>query len=63
MGGDHTYLHDVSNVSSYNPVTNVWTDLTPLPIARSSGCGTVINGVFYYATGNIEKYVYKGVLS
>jgi N-acetylneuraminic acid mutarotase len=63
MGGDHTYLHDVDNVSSYNPVTNVWSDLTPLPIPRSSGCGNVINGVFYYATGNIAKYVYKGVLS
>ncbi len=63
LGGETTYLHSVANDSAYDPAINKWTDLSPLPIARSSGCANVINGVLYYATGNIGKTVYKGVPS
>jgi N-acetylneuraminic acid mutarotase len=61
LGGETTYLHSVTTCSAYDPTTNTWTDLSPLPVARSSGTAGVINGILYYANGVISKNVYKGI--
>ena len=44
----------VADVSSYDPVGDVWDDSVPdLPVARDHGCGGVIDGVFYVAGGRL----------
>jgi N-acetylneuraminic acid mutarotase len=41
----------VKILQAYNPATNTWAKLTPLPAATSYACGGAINGKLYVAGG------------
>jgi N-acetylneuraminic acid mutarotase len=44
----------VADVSSYDPVGDVWDETVPdLPVARDHGCGGVIDGALYFAGGRL----------
>jgi N-acetylneuraminic acid mutarotase len=60
LGGQMNHNNALSTVSSYNPQTNLWANLTPLPAPRSSGVGDAISGALYYASGSTTKTTYKG---
>ena len=49
-----------ANVSAYDPQTNTWAELTPLPKPLHSAIAAEINGVFYFSTGG-PSAGYKGV--
>ncbi|MDQ3438784.1 MAG: fibronectin type III domain-containing protein [Planctomycetota bacterium] len=63
LGGATTPTTPTSAVSSYDPATNMWTDLSPLPSSRTSGVAGVINGVVYYASGSAQTTTWKGAFS
>ncbi|HEX4414903.1 MAG TPA: hypothetical protein VH107_14810 [Lacipirellulaceae bacterium] len=44
-------LHSSAEFTEYNPATNKWTELTPLPAARSSHNATVIGDKLYVVGG------------
>jgi hypothetical protein len=52
MGGQLNHQVPKSEVFAYDPVSNSWSALTALPIQQFSGVGGVINGEFYYGTGD-----------
>lgn len=62
VAGQTTHRNPIDDVTVYDPQTNSWTDVTPLPAPRFSGVAGVINGVIYYATGGAAT-TYKGVLA
>jgi uncharacterized GH25 family protein len=49
--GDDQVLVSMADVASYDPKTNQWTDLTPLPRGRSSHDAVVIGDKLYVAGG------------
>ena len=49
--GEKQNLWSVSEVSSYNPTSNQWTSLPPLPAPRSSHDAAVIGNTIYVAGG------------
>jgi hypothetical protein len=53
MGGQLNHQVPKSEVFAYDPVTNTWSELTPLPLEQFSAIGGVINGIFYFGTGDI----------
>jgi N-acetylneuraminic acid mutarotase len=63
MGGETSPNNPTNKVSSYDPATNKWTDLTSLPGARTSGAAGVINGIVYFSTGSVQSTTWKGVFS
>ncbi len=63
LGGETAPHTSTSKVSSYDPSTNRWTDITSLPSSRTSGVAGVINGTVYLATGSVETTTWKGVFS
>jgi hypothetical protein len=49
-------------VIAYNPSSNSWAQVTPIPAARNSGVGGAVNGALYYTTGTyFSTTTYKGV--
>lgn len=54
-------------VLAYDPATNTWSELTPLPVPQFSGVGGVLNGALYYSGGsknwdsNYKRATWKGV--
>ncbi|HEV2296298.1 MAG TPA: kelch repeat-containing protein [Tepidisphaeraceae bacterium] len=63
LGGATTPDTTTNAVSSYDPATNRWTDITPLPSKRTSGVAGVINGVVYYSTGSVQTTTWRGLFS
>jgi N-acetylneuraminic acid mutarotase len=66
-GGIDTNGASVRDVTIYNPFSNKWTELTPLPVVgafaggQSSGVAGSINGNIFYTTGRgFQKTTYKG---
>jgi len=51
----------LANVTAYDPATDSWTELTPLPVAKTQGVADEFNGVIYQTTGNSGTSTYKGV--
>ena len=43
----------------YNPATNSWKALAPMPSAVTSGAGAVINNKLYVMGGSVSKTVYS----
>jgi N-acetylneuraminic acid mutarotase len=62
--GGETAPHQTTNkVSTYDPATNRWTDVAPLPSGRTSGVAGVINGAIYFATGSVQTTTWKGAFN
>ncbi len=61
LGGETAPHRPTNKVSSYDPSTNRWTDLAPLPSSRTSGVAGVINGAIYFATGSVQTTTWKGL--
>ncbi|MEO0531482.1 MAG: hypothetical protein AAF266_13040 [Planctomycetota bacterium] len=49
--GEEEDLHSVSDFARYDPATNEWTDLAPLPNPRSSHNAVVVDGKLYVVGG------------
>jgi N-acetylneuraminic acid mutarotase len=52
-----------NRVTAYDPATNTWTSLSPLPSARFSGVAAMIGGAIYFTGGSSQTTTWKGVLS
>ena len=62
VGGEIAHSKAMADVTAYNPLSNAWTELTPLPIARLSGVAGSIGNQIFFTTGNgFQKTTYKGV--
>lgn len=51
----------LADVTAYDPATNAWTALTPLPVRRNSGVAAGVAGRIYYSTGSMTTRTFKGV--
>jgi N-acetylneuraminic acid mutarotase len=60
MGGESAHNAQVRDVFAYNPATDGWTPLTPLPAARFSGAAGVVNGKIYFSTGGSQATTWEG---
>ena len=56
-------LSTVNNVSAYDPVTNQWEEMSPLPASRNSGVAAFIDGLLIYSTGRLTTTTYRGTIS
>jgi N-acetylneuraminic acid mutarotase len=62
LGGETSYNVSTSQAIAYNPSTNGWSQLSPLPVSRNSGVGGALGGNLCYATGTyFTTTTYKGV--
>ncbi|MBC8122045.1 MAG: hypothetical protein H7Y22_09435 [Gemmatimonadaceae bacterium] len=61
LGGEIAHTKPVPDVTAYDPLTNGWTALTPLPAKRHSGVGGGFGDRLYYTTGGLSiKTTYRG---
>ena len=51
-GGETAYNVPTSQITSYDPNTNSWTQLTPIPIPRTSGILKDLGNVLIFTTGH-----------
>ena len=63
LGGETAHGDASALVNLYDPATNAWSALTPLPAPRFSGVAAAIGGTIYFTTGSSETTTWKGVLS
>ena len=65
IGGENTIDGILDSVKKYNPITNIWVDLTPIQTARTTFDACVLNGEIYIYGGetssgvtldSVEKY-------
>ncbi len=62
VGGESAYSGArLANVTAYDPATNLWTELTPVPVKRTAGITGATGGVIYQTTGSQSTTTYKGV--
>lgn len=54
-GGEYSHNEHVTDVTAYNPLSNSWTELTPLPQVRASGIADNIGNKIFYTTGAPRK--------
>jgi len=45
------YSKQVNTMQRYNPATNTWSNMAPMPTARYEGVAAAINGIIYVAGG------------
>lgn len=50
-GSTSAFSGAVANAAVYNPATNSWQSLTPMPTARGGATAQVVNGLIYVAGG------------
>lgn len=55
------YAKALPNVSLYDPQSNSWQELTPVPKNLNSGVGRSIGKQFFYTTGSQSDITHKGV--
>ena len=60
-GGETAFGQPINNVRAYDPATDQWVELTPLPANKSAAVAGAINGVIYNATGNTTRVMYRGI--
>jgi N-acetylneuraminic acid mutarotase len=60
-GGEPAHGSTTRKVTAYNPAIDSWTELTPLPLSRSSGVAGQVGSVIMYSTGSLTKTTYRGV--
>ncbi|WP_158069982.1 CBM96 family carbohydrate-binding protein [Cnuella takakiae] len=64
LGGETVHNSGVTNmVSMYDPATNTWTNLNPMPAARFSGVAGFIGRSLYYSGGSFTSTTYQGDLA
>lgn len=64
LGGQTVHKTGRTNmVSSFDPVTNTWTNLTPLPQSRYSGVAGFMGNSIYYSGGSSTSTTYRGDLA
>lgn len=64
LAGETIHMSGVTNmVSSYDPATNSWTNLTPLPANRYSGGAALLGTSLYYTGGSNTATTFRGDLS
>ncbi|MCC9138546.1 malectin domain-containing carbohydrate-binding protein [Pontibacter silvestris] len=63
LGGLTSHNIRTNLVSAYQPSSNTWSSLTPLPAALASGVGATLNGSIHYTGGNFTKENRIGSLS
>ncbi len=51
----------LANVTAFDPTTNAWTELTPMPVKRTAAVADQLNGVIYQTTGNMTTATSKGM--
>ena len=51
-GGETGHTRAISDVDAYDPATNTWTSLTPLPSARIAGVAVALGNDFIYTGGS-----------
>jgi hypothetical protein len=56
MGGEGPGRVALRNVEAYDPATNKWTSLAPLPAGRSSGIGAVFGDKLIFNGGYSGKF-------
>jgi hypothetical protein len=59
-GGETSNGNGISSVTAYDPVTNSWRSLTPLPATRYSGIAGLVGSVIVYTTGSHSASTYNG---
>ena len=57
LGGETDPNTPVADDDVYNPMTNSWTSMTPLPVPHRTGFGDVVNGKLYYGGGGSGNLV------
>ncbi len=63
-GGMNAQGSSVSNMTAYDPLSNSWTPLTPLPTARHSGvAGSIENQIFTQRVAALSQQPTKACLS
>ncbi|MDP9402819.1 MAG: hypothetical protein M3P85_05675 [Actinomycetota bacterium] len=60
-GGNYGSGMTTADVASYDPVSDSWTPLTPLPAPRRSGVGAGVGNAIFFTTGSFRTTTYKGV--
>lgn len=60
VAGMDVFPGSTDDVTAYDPVSDSWTELTPLPVSRHSGVGASIGGRIFYTTGRFKTTTYKG---
>lgn len=66
VGGEIAHSKAISDVTAYDPLSNSWTEYTPLPLPKVSGVARQINNQIFFTTGgaagaNFATTTYKGV--
>ncbi len=61
VGGESAHGVAVATVYAYDPATNAWSSLTPLPGSRYSGVGGDVGGTLVIAGGSFQASPYEGV--
>jgi N-acetylneuraminic acid mutarotase len=54
IGGEYAFGHSLATVTQYDPATNTFAELTPIPAPRASGSAAYVNGKLVFSTG---KYI------
>ncbi|MBC8120264.1 MAG: FG-GAP repeat protein [Gemmatimonadaceae bacterium] len=60
-GGEEAHRESVRDVSAYDPWSNTWTALTPLPGARYSGVAGTVGAQVFHTTGSMTSTTYRGI--
>ena len=61
MGGEYSHGQHITDVVTYDPLSNTWTALDSLPQRRSSGVGVLIGMDLFFSGGVGKKTTFKGV--
>ncbi len=62
-GGETGHEDPTASVFAYDPLSDLWASLTPLPGARFSGAARAMEGVVYFSGGSSQTATYRGVFA
>ncbi|WP_230843611.1 Kelch repeat-containing protein [Gloeobacter morelensis] len=61
LGGQFDSSNTYNDTLAYDPLSNAWTSLTPLPVPRHSGVAGTHNGQIVYTAGQVRTQTYRGL--